>query len=235
MKNHLVILRVILALSLLSVLYGCKKETLSGSGVTNTDPDGNTYSTVTIGTQVWMASDLKTTKYRDGTPIPLVTDNTAWSKLSTPGYCWYNNDVAANKDTYGVLYNWYTVNTGKLCPTGWHVPTDAEWTTLTTFLGGETGAGGKLKETGTSHWASPNTAATNTTGFTALPGGCRYGEPTFFSEATFSYIGYCGGWWSSSDDTQLAYLRYMFYFYSTVNRDFGYKNYGLSVRCLRDN
>ena len=94
------------------------------------DKDRNVYKTVIIGTQVWMAENLKTTKYKDGTAIPLVTDGNAWAALSTPGYCWYNNDAATYEDTYGVLYNWYTVNTGKLCPTGWHVPSDAEWTTI---------------------------------------------------------------------------------------------------------
>jgi uncharacterized protein (TIGR02145 family) len=138
---------------------------------TVTDIDGNIYHTVTIGTQVWMVENLKTTKYRNGDPIPNVTGN-AWAALTTGAYCWYNNDAATYKATYGALYNWYAVaDSRNIAPTGWHVPTDAEWTTLTTFLGGESVAGGKLKETGTNHWTSPNTGATNETGFTALPGG----------------------------------------------------------------
>jgi hypothetical protein len=108
-----------------------------------TDIDGNIYSTVTIGTQTWMKQDLKTTRYNDGAAIPLVTDNTAWAALTTPGYCLYNNTNNADSiRTFGALYNWYAVNTGKLAPTGWHVATDAEWTTLTTYLGGTTVAGG---------------------------------------------------------------------------------------------
>ncbi|MBI5010148.1 MAG: fibrobacter succinogenes major paralogous domain-containing protein, partial [Bacteroidia bacterium] len=135
------------------------------------DIDGNVYQTVTIGTQVWMKENLKTTKLNDGIALPNVIDNAAWAALTTTGYCWYNNDATTYKSTYGALYNWYAVNTGKLCPIGWHVPSDDEWTLLTTFRGGYSVAGGKLKETGTLHWTSPNTGATNETGFTALPGG----------------------------------------------------------------
>jgi uncharacterized protein (TIGR02145 family) len=145
------------------------------AGVTNqltvTDIDGNAYNIVTIGGQAWMKENLKVTKYKDGTTIPLVTATGAWVALTTPGYSFYNNSVTGG--VYGALYNWYTVNTGKLCPTGWHVPSTTEWTTLETFLGGASVAGGKLKETGTSKWFSPNTGATNETGFTALPGGAR--------------------------------------------------------------
>ena len=137
--------------------------------LTATDIDGNVYHTVTIGTQIWMVENLKTTRYNDGSPIPFVTDSSSWSNLTTPGYCWYNNDTT-NKNTYGALYNWFAVNTGKLAPTGWHVPTDDEWTTLTTYLGGESIAGGKLKETGTTHWRTPNAGATNEIGFTASSG-----------------------------------------------------------------
>ena len=104
---------------------------------TVTDVDGNTYKTVIIGTQVWMAENLKTTKYNDGIQIPLVTDPITWINLKSAAYCWYNNDLATNKNIYGAIYNWLVVNTGKLCPIGWHVPSDTEWTTLTTFLGGE--------------------------------------------------------------------------------------------------
>jgi uncharacterized protein (TIGR02145 family) len=200
-----------------------------------TDIDGNTYNTVTIGTQVWMAENLKTTKYNDGTAIPNITDNAAWVALTTPAYCWYNNNAAKYKATYGAMYNWYTVdvasNGGKnVCPTSWHVSTDAEWTTLTTYLGGGSVAGGKLKETGTTHWTTPNTGATNETGFTALPGGYRnnYG--------TCSYIGINGHWWSSSEgSTTYAWYSYMYYNYTNVYRDFYYgKYYGFSVRCVRD-
>ena len=134
-----------------------------------TDKDGNTYKTIQIGTQTWMAENLKTTKYNDRTSIPLVTDATSWSNLSTPACCWQDN-VPARKVTYGVLYNWYTVNTGKLCPSGWHVPSDAEWNVLTDYLGGENIAGGKLKESGFKHWNKPNTGATNETHFSALSG-----------------------------------------------------------------
>jgi uncharacterized protein (TIGR02145 family) len=191
------------------------------------DIDGNVYKTVTIGKQVWMAENLKTTKYNDNTSIPLVTENTAWESLTTPAYCWNKND-ATNKNRYGALYNWYTVGKNKLCPRGWHVPTDAEWTTLTTYLGGESVAGGKLKETGITHWESPNTGATNESGFKALAGGDR-------EFGTFSYIGYSGYWWSATgtNATEARY-RYMAYHGSKVERNSIFKKMGYSVRCLRD-
>jgi len=207
--------------------YGSDMEFTTPAQIT--DGDGNIYNAVQIGTQVWMKENLRTTKYKDGTEIPLVTDNTAWSNLATPGYCWYNNDATTYKNTYGALYNWYTVNTGKLCPTGWHVPTDAEWTTLTTFLGGAGGAGGKLKEAGTTHWLSPNTGATNETGFTALPGGRRS------YNGTFDDIGSNGYWWSATESTAtLAWGRLMGYYHSYVYSSTNSKEYGFSVRCVRD-
>ncbi|MCX6321469.1 MAG: fibrobacter succinogenes major paralogous domain-containing protein [Bacteroidia bacterium] len=201
--------------------------TTAGSGSTITDVDGNTYSTVTIGTQVWMTSNLKTTKFNDGTAIPLVTDNSTWTWTSTPGYSWYNN-AAANKNTYGALYNWYTVSTLILCPTGWHVPSDAEWTTLTTYLGGESLAGGELKETGTTHWLSPNTGATNASGFTAVPGGLRDNYGSFF------YVGIGGYWWTSSEYGSYSWGRSILNDKSNVNRNYTYRRYGFTVRCLKD-
>ena len=193
------------------------------------DGDGNFYSTVTIGSQVWLASNLKTTKFNDGTQIPLVTDNSAWNKLTTSAYCWYNNDLS-NKATYGALYIWYTVITGKLCPIGWHVPSDGEWTVLTDFLGGETVAGGKLKEAGFSHWNAGSGGATNETGFTALPGGNRY------TDGTFGFMGTHGYWWSTTEGNlpYTAYYRYMYYDYSNANRHDTDRQDGFSVRCLKD-
>lgn len=204
------------------------------------DIDGNHYNAVKIGTQVWMSENLKTTKYNDGTAIPNVTVDVTWAALTTGAYSDYSN-APVNSTIYGRLYNWYAVdnnaatkvasNGGKnVCPTSWHVPTDAEWTTLTTYLGGETVAGGKLKETGTTHWTTPNTGATNETGFTVLPGGDRndYG---FFN----NYVGYYGFWWSSLEySTSDAYFWSMFYDLSNAGRSRNYKLYGFSVRCLRD-
>ena len=226
MKNIFRISGVIL---LIILIHSCKKDDVTNIPKTISDNDGNIFSTVTIGTQVWMTENLKTTKYNDGTSIPLVTEGAKWAALLTPGYCWYNND-AANKNNYGALYNWYTVNTGKLCPTGWHVPSDAEWTILTTYLGGESVAGGKLKETGTSHWLSPNTGATNESIFSALPGGYR------FVFGSFYFIGEYGHWWSSTGySTDRAWYQLMYYNYSKVTRVNLDKRYGFSVRCLKNN
>jgi uncharacterized protein (TIGR02145 family) len=195
-----------------------------------TDIDGNTYRTVRIGGQVWMAENLRTTKYNDGTAIPLVTDNNTWYGLSTPAYCWYDNDRSKNAPTYGALYNWYTVNTGKLCPTGWHAPTDSEWTALTTFMGGTSVAGGKLKETGITHWRSPNTGATNSSGFTGLPGGSHG-----YSSGPFYFLGDDGFWWTSTADSDYdAWSLNLSYDNSTIDRIRYHKRHGFSVRCLRD-
>jgi uncharacterized protein (TIGR02145 family) len=185
--------------------------------------------TVTICAQVWMQKNLDVTKYRDGTPIPEETDATAWAALTTGAYCSYNNDPA-NDAIYGKLYNWYAVNDLRgLAPTGYHVPTDDEWTTLTTCLGGESVAGGKMKETGTTHWASPNQDATNTSGFTGLPGGYRR------SNGTFNYIGDNGIWWSSAQNgTTFGWNRYLYFYNGNANRNFNSKKNGFSVRCLRD-
>ena len=205
-------------------------KTINFNFVACTDGDNNNYPVLEIGAQVWMAENLKTTKYKDGsTVIPLKIDNTEWSNLITPGYCWYNNNEATYKTTYGALYNWYTVSTGNLCPTGWHVPKDPEWTTLTDYLGGISIAGGKLKETGITHWNDPNADATNETGYTALPGGYRG------SSGTFSYIASGAIFWSATEnDVTTSWGRDMGYGNSYVNRNFFNKNLGLSVRCLKD-
>jgi uncharacterized protein (TIGR02145 family) len=160
---------------------------------TMTDLDGNTYKTVTIGTQTWMAENLRTTQYNDGTPIPNVTDDDEWAQLTTGAYCNYNNTTNVDTiATFGRLYNWHAVNTEKLAPTGWHVPTDSEWyNTLRDYLG--TNCSLELKETGMTHWLDSNTDATNETGFTVLPGGGR------LTDGTFNSIGYNGNWLSATN------------------------------------
>jgi len=205
------------------------QQTAGDSDQTVEDIDGNVYKTVKIGRQTWMAQNLKTTRYNDGTAIPLVTGAAAWSALSAPAYCWYDNDSISFQYSYGALYNGYTVMTHKLCPTNWHVPSDKEWMTLIKHLGGEIEAGYRLRETGTDYWVSPNEGATNEVGFTALPGGLRY------QDGSFHDFGFGGYWWTSteSSDTR-AMFRYIDYEYSNV---FGFNNHktnGFSVRCLRD-
>ncbi len=199
------------------------------------DIDGNLYKTVTIGTQIWMAENLKTTKYNDGIAIPLVTDDKEWGELTTPAYCWYKND-SKSKNTFGALYNWFTVNTNKLCPKNWHVPTDAEWTTLTTYLGGENAAGGKLKEKGIVHWESPNVDATNESGFTAISSGDRKYDGTFdLSSSNIIYFRSNGYWWSSTEVYAAnAYYRRLYNTFGDVYRSPSTKQYGYSVRCLHN-
>jgi len=194
-----------------------------------TDIDGNVYNTVTIGDQTWMAENLKTTTYNDGTPIPNVTDNTEWSNLSSGAYCWYNNNETTYKDSYGALYNWYTVETENLCPSGWHVPDYSEWTILIDYLGGNSIAGGKLKEAGTEHWLSPNTDGTNESGFTARPAGARVPNPD-----DFVYLGEAGFWWTSLGTTSY----YNPQIYNNGSEIFAYagvdRGSGLSIRCLKN-
>jgi len=197
------------------------------------DFDGNIYQTVKIGTQVWMKENLRTTKYRYGFAIPNVTNLTDWASTSTGAYCWYDNDIA-NKNIYGALYNWHAVNTGNLCPIGWHVPTDAEWTTLITYLGGETVAGGKLKEAGITHWASPNTGATNESGFTALPAACRF-TGTALDPEGFAGIKSGGIWWSASEyDLTNAWASSVIFNDSKSFKGHLLKNIGNSVRCVKN-
>ncbi len=196
---------------------------------TMTDQQGNVYKTIVIGNQEWMAENLKTTLYRNGVAIPNVTNATQWRGLTTGAWCSYNND-AQYDCPYGKMYNWYTVvDSRNLCPTGWHVPSDAEWTTLTNTLGGEGIAGGKMKSTGTQYWLSPNTGATNESGFSGLPGGLRNDDGAFFN------LGNYGGWWSSSqDDATIARYRYLDYYFANANGSSNLKANGFSVRCVRD-
>jgi uncharacterized protein (TIGR02145 family) len=213
----------------------------SQQGGTVSDIDGNQYATVIIGTQEWMAENLKTAKFADGSVIPNITDYSAWAQLSTPAWCNYENN-AGNDAIYGRLYNWYTVaDPRNVCPAGWHVPSDEEWKTLemqlgmssaeanqTGWRGGSANVGGKLKRT--SGWSTPNTGATNESGFTGLPGGYRDN-----SNGAFSTVGNYGNWWSSSErDTSNAWNRHLYYYVSKANRNSYNKQSGFSVRCLRD-
>jgi uncharacterized protein (TIGR02145 family) len=199
-----------------------------------TDQEGNVYKTIVIGTQEWMAENLNTSIYRNGDAIPTNLDNVAWGNTNSGAWAYYNND-SSFACPYGKLYNWYAcVDARQLCPIGWHVPTDAEWTVLTDYLGGEVVAGGKMKTTGTIEaatglWYSPNAEATNSTGFSATPGGFRY------SYGEYDYIGSNGLWWSSSEDgTANAWIRYLLYGNGYANRGNGNRHYGYSVRCLRN-
>lgn len=204
-------------------------QVMVNENVTGTvmDIDGNTYKTVQIGTQTWMAENLKTTKFNNGTPIPLVSAPTEWSSLNTAAYCIYNNDPNTFIYTYGLLYNWYSVNNGNVCPVGWHVPFDSEWITLINYV---EGSGGKLKESGTLHWISPNSGAVNEYGFSALPAGWRS-----YSDGSFSWVNYGGYWWSSTSETSSnAWNINMGYDYDNIGRDGNNKKYGFSVRCIKD-
>ena len=209
---------------------------------TVTDIDGNVYQTVKIGNQWWMAENLKVTHYRNGEAIPNVTVDTEWINLRTGAYCSYDN-ADSNIAFYGLLYNWFAIaDIRKIAPEGWHVPRDAEWKELEKYLGmGQSDAdalgwrgtneGGKLKERGTLHWLSPNTGATNTTGFTGLPGGYRYGGTGEFLDLG----GLGGAWWSTSAyGASSAWFRSLSYHFVQVYRLYSNWKSGLSVRCVRD-
>ena len=198
-----------------------------GAGVTF---NGYTYASIVLGNgQEWMAENLRTTVYANGDPIPNITDATQWPYLTAGAWVHYNND-SQHENPYGKLYNWYTVaDPRNVCPTDWHVPSDAEYTLLTDYSGGESVAGGTMKSTGTQYWISPNTYATNESGFSGLPGGQSA------SDGQFNNFGSLGGWWSSTEDgTLYAWLRYLTYDYGEVFRSLNPKESGFSVRCLRD-
>lgn len=222
--------------------YSCTNKR---SNETITDIDGNVYHTIKIGTQTWMIENLRTTKYNDGTSIPYVNDAMVWFSLTSPGYCYYNNDVA-NKYTYGALYNWYTINTDKLAPTGWHVPSDADWTTLENYLiangynfDGTTNdtkiAKSMASKTG---WSISTNAGSignnltnnNSSGFEGLPGGYR------IDIGAFHDFGNYGLWWSSTEFSENgAWSCFMSYDNGDIFRENLYlKRYGFSVRCIRD-
>jgi uncharacterized protein (TIGR02145 family) len=196
------------------------------------DIDGNSYRIVTIGTQTWMAENLRSTKFTNGTSIQLMEDASVWGSWSSgTGYCWYNNDMAKYKDTYGALYNCNAVRDWvyRLCPTGWHVPSVDEWSILESYLGGWSVAGDKLKEIGTTHWRTGN-AGTNSSGFTALPGGTR-GD-----NGSFGQLGSTGYWWTTSlFSGGLVGYRSMSYNKSSVDWATANRLNGFSVRCLKDN
>lgn len=197
-----------------------------------TDNDGNVYQTVIIGTQVWMMENLRGTHYRNGDPIPIVTDNTEWADLGTGetgGSCAYDNDVN-NVATYGRLYNWYAViDSRNIAPVGWHIPSEAEWQTLADYLGGDAVAGGKMKEVGLTHWDSPNTGATNESGFSGLPGGNRDDDGTYGNMGSHAWF------WSSTEyDGYYKWNRSLYWNNSGATPSLGTKRQGISVRCVQD-
>lgn len=192
------------------------------------DVDGNVYTAVTIGSQVWMADNLKTTKYNDGTDIPYLTDVDNVGAVTTGAFSYYAKNVA-NADVYGALYNWHAVGSGKLCPTGWHVPSDAEWSTLINFLGGEDVAGGPLKAITTAQWSAPNAGATNDSGFSAVPAGYLYDNSTYHS------LGNVTHWWSSTESNAgSAWDRYVTYKDGKALKGEYSKQVFYSCRCVKN-
>jgi uncharacterized protein (TIGR02145 family) len=232
-------MKMIVVSACLLFTLGSLWDSVSLAG-TVTDIDGNVYQTVAIGTQEWMVENLKVTHYRNGDSIPNVPDVTDWSGLTTGAYCEYDNDIS-NVATYGRLYNWYAVSDSRnIAPTGWHVPTDDEWKQLEMTLGMSqaqadsigwrgTTEGGKLKEVGTTHWLTPNTGATNESGFSALPGGYRY-----FYHGNYSDMGNSDYFWSSTQYSAYAWYRTLYYNRSGLHRNLNYREDGFSVRCVND-
>lgn len=252
MKTQLLIITIYILAILFNLLFLCSCDKIdetydqSSKNLTNgktkalfnpnvtygvmTDQDGNIYKTVIIGKQTWMAENLRTTKYNDGTAIPNVTATNEWTNLNNGSYCDYNNTSSIDTiSTYGRHYNWFAVETGKLAPKGWHVPSDEEWSILTNYLGGESIAGDKLKEIGIIHWTVLNNGATNESGFTALPAGCRGDFGMFINNGNF------GSWWCSTRyNATNAWNRGMSYYNCDVGRYNTNKNIGYSVRCIKD-
>jgi uncharacterized protein (TIGR02145 family) len=212
-------------LSLVVLLGSCKKD--DDEAPACKDADGNVYKTVKIGTQVWMAENLKVTQLNDGTAMTNELNNSDWNDLTDPGYCYYNNDIT-NKDGYGTLYNYYAVASGKLAPKGWHVPSEAEWQTLITYLGGESVAGGKLKEKGLVHWKDPNTDATNNYGFSAVGGGHRHPSVGFYE------LNETGFYWTTDVSGSSAICREVSFDNANCVNWTTAKNQGFSVRCVKD-
>lgn len=195
-----------------------------------TDIDGNHYGAVRIGDQVWMTENLKTTKLTSGYEIELISDWTDWTNYSTGAMCWFYNDESTYKDNYGALYNFYVINTGLLCPSGWHVPSQTEWQTLIDYLGGESLAGGELKETGFTFWANPNTGATNSVGFNARGTGRRN-----YSNGDYDFDQEEAHYWTSTNVTgQIAKTVTMSYISTEANSANGYMKQGSTVRCVKD-
>jgi len=201
---------------------------------TVSDIDKNIYHMVTIGAQVWLVENLRVTHYRNGDPIPNVTADAQWKTLTTGAYCMYDN-LAGNAGTYGLLYNWYTVNDArKICPLGWHVPTETEWSALSSFLGGKNIAGGKMKSTGTIEqgnglWYSPNAGATNSSGFSALPAGYRINYGNYYSINNVAYF------WSATDTTSVNAWNYVLDANNeSLIRNYNFQTFGISIRCCKD-
>jgi uncharacterized protein (TIGR02145 family) len=225
-----------------SIVNCNKKNPTEASTTTVTDIDGFVYKTVKIGNQWWMAENLKVTRYRNGDYIPHVTDNSTWEGLTTGACCNFNND-GTNATTYGSLYNWYAVNDSRnIAPAGWHVPSDEEWKELEMYLGMSqseadntgwrgTDEGGKLKDAGTGYWIAPNTGATNESGFSALPGGCRHCDGLYYEDDINHYAEF---WTSTEYNNTSAFLRTLSWRHSTITRTAGDKQWGFSVRCVKD-
>lgn len=222
------------------VVIGCSKEEAAVDvPLVVTDVDGNVYTTTTIGKQTWSIENLKVSKYSDGTIIPQVNDPAQWFSLTTGAWCYYSKNAAFGAE-FGKLYNWYAIagihdaaslndaaTRKKIIPVGYHIPTDGEWTILSNNLGSS--AGGKMKEAGTVHWADTSPETTNSSFFTGLPGGIR------ISNGTFYFIGEYGYWWSSTSiDSDVAWNRSLGYNSNFVCRSYDDKNYGFSVRFIKD-
>jgi len=231
MKNKTFVYLFVMLGSLFLLATACKKDTDdtdTPDPTTVTDFEGNVYNTVTIGTQVWMKENLKVTHYRDGSSIPNVTEAAPWQAQTAGAYCNYDND-ANNGSTYGRLYNWYAVNDSRgLAPAGWHIPSEAEWNTMVSYLGGEEVAGGKLKETGATHWTIINIGATNETGFTAIPGGERS------YNGVFNKLNEAATWWTSSSDGTYAWQWIVGAYDDDIGEQGSIYTYGFSVRCVKD-
>ena len=221
--NHRILVLVVFALSFLN---GCGEDN-------STNPIDIKNGTVKIGTQVWMLKNLDVDHYRNGDSIPEVRDSLLWKNLTSGAWCYYNNDPA-NGAVYGKLYNWYAVNDPRgIAPSGWHVPSFQEWDILTKYLGGKAGCGAKLKEQGILHWNSPNEGSTNSSGFSALPGGKRIND--WEEYYIFGSLGYFGSWWTSNDNgEERTYIRFLSYSDSLFFHNFGDLEDGYSVRCIKD-
>ena len=220
--------------TLTRIVASSTQQNVGSYGANVVDVDGNSYKTVLLGTQQWMAENLKVTKFNDGTLLPVITSSSLWSTNTTGANCYLNNDLAT-VTKYGRLYNWNAVSRLKngnknICPTGWHVPASTEWITLFDYLGGITVAGGKMKEVGTLNWTSPNTDATNVSLFTALPGGAR-----MYDIGDYYYYTGSGYWWTSTESNSLEAWRISLNNNSaSVDRAVSEKASGFSIRCIKD-